>query len=166
MRMTVRQFRLFVAVVWAVVVFVAPVSAALATPDFPVIMSTVPVVSANHYAFDLVLHSRFWDPAAAKAANPRAVWVMTGAGGASYAQEIIDTVGFNKSRCILRHVNGSGWSGVVPFNMTLPDCVDFIADTVAARARAFGLYVKPWDGIFQDSLSTTRISTRCVRRAG
>jgi hypothetical protein len=147
-----RLFRLLVSAVAVAALFAGPLSAAQAA-DYPLIASQVPLVTGNYYAFDLVVHQRTYDPAAGKAANPRAVWIMTGVGGATYAQEIIDTPGFNKSRCLLRHADGSGWSGVQPFNMTLPDCTDFIADTAASRARSFGLYVKPWDGIYQDSLS-------------
>lgn len=136
----------------AAALFAAPASAE-PPAGFPLIAAQVPLVKANLYAFDLVVHQHQWNPAAGKAADPRAVWIMTGVGGATYAQEIVDTPGFNRSRCLLRHADGSGWTGVQPFNMTLVDCTDYIADTVASRARSFGLYVKPWDGIYQDSLS-------------
>jgi hypothetical protein len=136
----------------AAALFAAPASAAR-PGGFPLIAAQVPLVKASQYGFDLVVQQHQWNPAAGKAANPRAVWIMTGVGGATYAQEIADTPGFNKTRCMLRHANGSGWTGVQPFNMTLPDCTDSIADIVAARARSFGLYARPWDGIYQDSLS-------------
>jgi len=152
LRSSRRLVRLLVPALAAAGLLAAPASGA-GNDGFPLIAAQVPLVRANLYAFDLVVHQHTWSPAAGKAANPRAVWIMTGVGGATYAQEIADTPGFDRSRCMLRHANGSGWTGAQPFNMTLSDCTDSIADIVAARARSFGLYAKPWDGIYQDSLS-------------
>jgi hypothetical protein len=153
---TARRFRLAAAAaVLCATVAAGPGSAAAAapaTPDFPLISALYPAVDENAYAFDLVITSRWHDPAEGKRLNPRALWFMTGLDGATYGDNIIDTPGFNKDRCILRHADGSGW-GIRPFNMTLPDCVDYIADTVASFARAGGLYTAPWDGIYQDALS-------------
>src|SRR4051794_13451522 len=93
LQMTPSVNRFLVAAAAAAAVFAAPVTVARAD-NFPLISAQVPLVTANHYAFDLVVHQHQWDPAAAKAANPRAVWFMTGVGGATYAQEISDTPGF------------------------------------------------------------------------
>src|SRR5689334_17572051 len=123
----------------AAAIVIAP--SALAQPDYPLVSALVPVYQENNYAFDLVIQSWWPDVAAAKKADPRALWFMLGMGGATYGSEVSSLPGFNKTRCMLRHADGSGWVGVQPFNMTLPDCDDAIADGVAANARAQGLYV-------------------------